>query len=74
VTVEQAVIATSRGDRITVTLMDFPGQPPTMLLTVDDVDDTVVPTATLTASESAELREAIRSLWERAARRQVIGR
>jgi hypothetical protein len=70
-TVEQTTVSTRRGDEVTVTLFDHAGQPPTVLISVADADESRVPTAEFTLAEAADLREAIRRLCEGAARRQV---
>ena len=57
---------TRRGDRLVVTLIDEAGAEPTILLTVDDVDQTPLPTVELTIDETAALRETLRALCERA--------
>ena len=66
---ESATIHTERGDDVVVTLMDFAGQPPTVLFTLHDAGGTALPTAEFTMAEAADLREAIRKLSEGAARR-----
>jgi hypothetical protein len=65
VTVTQATIKTERGDTVMVTLFD--GADPSIILSVDDVDDAEMPSVELTISEAAELREALRFQLEEAA-------
>jgi hypothetical protein len=58
--------STIRGDDLQVTLFTHPGEDPTILVTVIDHDDTIVPTAEFTLGEVGELRELLRRLCESA--------
>ena len=60
----QATLSTLRGDEVTVTLFQHGDEDPTVMITVDDADDSAVPTAEFTLSEVAELREILRKLEE----------
>jgi hypothetical protein len=55
---------TLRGDVVKVTAFAYAGEEPTILLTVIDHDDTIVPTAEFTLREAGEFRELFRSLCE----------
>lgn len=66
--VEQAKIHTRRGDTVTVSLMQLADEEPTLLFTLDDPDDTPIPTAEFTIREAAELREVMRKFSEMATR------
>lgn len=69
-TVDQATLATRRGDEVTMTLFAHPGEAASLLISVADADDSVVPTAEFTIAEAGELRELLRELLELHARRQ----
>ena len=71
--VETHEIETVRGDRIVVTLFMHPGERPSIMVTIDDVDESLVPTAELTIPEAADLREALRKLSEATARATIRG-
>lgn len=62
--IESLKISTARGDSAHLTLMLLAGDPPSILIQIDDVDDTVCPTAEFTLKEAASLREALRQLCE----------
>jgi hypothetical protein len=60
--------STLRGDDLQVTLFTHAGEEPTILVTVIDHDESLVPTAEFTLAEAGELREVLRSLCEQALR------
>ena len=62
VTTEQ--YGTSRGDVLQVTLFTHADERPTILVTVIDHDDSIVPTAEFTLEEMGDLRELLRRLCE----------
>lgn len=66
--VDQATVHTRRGDTIVVSLFEGGGEEPSLLLSVTDPDRTPVPTAELSVTEAAELREIMRGFCERAVR------
>lgn len=66
--VEQRTILTARGDRLTLSLFTHAGEDATVMVTVDDADDSVAPTAEFTMAEAGEFREALRALCERGSR------
>lgn len=55
---------TARGDDLKVTLFTHVGEEPTILVTVIDHDESVVPTAEFTLEEMGALRELFRQLCE----------
>lgn len=61
---------TLRGDVVKVTLFEHCGEPPSILVTLIDADDTVPPTAEFTIGEAAEVREVLRKFCEQAQRGQ----
>jgi hypothetical protein len=69
VSVESSSFNTQRGDSLVLSLFMHAGEDPSILLTVMDSNETMVPTAEFTVAEAAELREQIRKYCERAARR-----
>lgn len=66
-TVTSFEITPESGDRLVVTLFTD-GTRPSLVLSVEDADQTAVPSVQLTLSEAADLREALRDLSERAVR------
>jgi len=60
--------STLRGDDLQVTLFQHAGQDPSILVTVIDHDECLVPTAEFTLAEVGELREVLRRLCEHALR------
>lgn len=63
--VEQRHLRTARGDDVVVTLFMHAGEAPSIMLTVDDGDDTVRPTVEFTIAEAAEFRDVLRQFSER---------
>lgn len=63
--------STLRGDDLQVTLFTHPGEKPTILVTVIDHDESIVPTAEFTLAEAGELREVLRQLCEEGLRSAV---
>jgi hypothetical protein len=61
---------TLRDDAVQVTLFTHADEEPTILLTVVDHDDSVVPTAEFTLSEAGEFRDLLRKLCEEGQRSQ----
>lgn len=73
-TVRLVELRTDRGDEVTTTLFYPAGQPPSILVTVNDGDDSLVPTVELTLAEAAELESTLRVLREEAHRgRRLAG-
>jgi hypothetical protein len=64
--VDQANLKTRRGDDVMVTLFHHTGEPSSILISVFDADNTMVPTAQFTLGEAAELRETLRKFCEKA--------
>ncbi|MDA8316500.1 MAG: hypothetical protein M0010_15225 [Actinomycetota bacterium] len=64
--VRQVTIPTRRGDTIVVSLVHLAGEEPTLMVALDDADDTPMPTAELTIREAAEMREVMRQFCEEA--------
>ncbi len=62
---------TLRGDVVKVTLFAHAGEEPTILVTVIDHDDTIVPTAEFTLEEMGDLRELFRRLCEQGQRARM---
>lgn len=60
--------STIRGDELKVTLFTHPGEAPSILLTVIDHDESVVPTAEFTFHEVGNFREVLRRLCEQGQR------
>lgn len=63
-TVRQAELSTARGDAVMVTLFAHPGEAATVLLSVRDADESLVPTVEFTIDEVTELREVLRKMAE----------
>lgn len=59
-------LLTDRGDELTVTLFQHAGETPKIMISLDDADETLVPTAELTLDEASELREILRKFCEAA--------
>jgi hypothetical protein len=59
---------TLRDDRLQVTLFAHADEEPTILLTVTDHDDSLVPTAEFTLGEAGEFRDLLRKLCEQGQR------
>lgn len=56
--------STLRGDDLQVTLFTHAGEEPTILLTVIDHDESIIPTAEFTLEEMGSVRELLRKLSE----------
>lgn len=63
-------IRTLRGDELQITLFTHADEEPTILVTVSDADDTVVPTAEFTLAEAGAFRDTLRRLCEEGWRSQ----
>ena len=61
---ETRVIETERGDRIRLTITTHAGEPAAVLVQIDDVDASIVPTVELLAMDIGPLREELRELGE----------
>lgn len=57
-------IRTLRGDELQITLFTHADEEPTILVTLTDADDTIVPTAEFTLAEAGALRDTLRRLCE----------
>jgi len=68
VTVTTVRIPTRRGDVVVLSLFDHAGEDPSILVSIDDADDTCVPTAEFTLSEAGAFRDELRRLCEVGAR------
>lgn len=62
--VRQITAETFRGDRVAITLFTHADEEPTILISILDADDSVVPTAEFTLPEAGDLRDALRALCE----------
>ncbi len=60
-------IPTRRGDVVMLSLFDHGGEP-SILVTIDDADDTCTPTAEFTLAEAGAFRDELRRLCEAGAR------
>lgn len=69
--VDVAFMRTERGDEVTVTLFQHCGQAPTICISLDDPDQSLVPTMELTMDESTTLREVLRKFGEQVDRAKV---
>lgn len=57
-------IHTARGDVVLLALITHPGEKPSILLTVDDVDRSAIPTAEFSMEEAGAFRDVLRELCE----------
>jgi hypothetical protein len=57
-------LRTARGDVVLMALITHPGEKPSILLTVDDVDRSAIPTAEFTMEEAGRFRDTLRELCE----------
>jgi hypothetical protein len=66
--VRQVELCTVRGDRIVVSLFTHADEVPSILISIVDADNTVVPTAELLLPEAGQFRDSLRELCEEGAR------
>lgn len=69
---QAAAVETSRGDTVTIQLVTPDNGDATILVSLDDVDECVMPTAEFTIQEAAEFRELLRQACESARAGNVI--
>jgi hypothetical protein len=69
VSIETRKLTTQRGDHIVLTLFDDGSSEASILISIDDADRNVVPTAELTLREVGLLRDELRRLAELVVRR-----
>lgn len=67
-----AAVETSRGDTVHVQLVTPDNGDATILVSLDDADDCVMPTAEFTIKEAADFRELLRQACESARAGNVI--
>jgi len=69
---QAAAVETSRGDTVHVQLVTPDNGDATILVSLDDADDCVMPTAEFTIKEAADFREILRQACESALAGNVI--
>jgi hypothetical protein len=57
-------VRTARGDLIMMALVTHSGEKPSIIVSIDDADDTLIPTAEFTLPEAGDLRDVLRQLCE----------
>ena len=57
-------IRTLRGDELQVTLFTNAGEEPSILITLTDADESIVPTAEFSLDEAGQFRDILRKLCE----------